>query len=127
MSPCHGPLLDSDRVCSIGCCFVHRTWLVWTPQIRGPMGADFGALVDQFCGLGPCLIPWSTVDDRNPASSYTCIYVLYYHISYGFGLQGLYEVTLGFYISGPKVSTHPTGRKIERFCGVAEGPKCCLP
>ena len=27
------------------------------------------------------------------------------------------------YISGPKVSTHPTGRKIERFCGVAEGPE----
>ena len=26
-------------------------------------------------------------------------------------------------ISGPKVSTHPTGRKIERFCGVAEGPE----
>ena len=27
------------------------------------------------------------------------------------------------YISGPKVSTHPTGRKIEQSCGVAEGPE----
>ena len=27
------------------------------------------------------------------------------------------------YISRPKVSTHPTGQKIERSCGVAEGPE----
>ena len=34
-----------------------------------------------------------TVDDRNPASPHNiCIYVLYYHMSYGFGIQGLYKV-----------------------------------
>ena len=27
------------------------------------------------------------------------------------------------YIGGPKVSTHRTGHKIERSCGVAEGPE----
>ena len=31
--------------------------------------------------------------------------------------------SLDLYISGPKGSTHPTGRKIERSCGVAEGPE----
>ena len=29
----------------------------------------------------------------------------------------------GIYIGGPKVSTHRTGHKIERSCGVAEGPE----
>ena len=39
----------------------------------------------------------STLDDRDPASPYRCILVLYYRNSYGSRIQGLYKVMQDFY------------------------------
>ena len=39
----------------------------------------------------------NTADGTNPASTYICIYVLYYQNSYTFGVKGLYKAMQDFY------------------------------
>ena len=49
-------------------------------------------------GLQVGLGLWNpTVDDRNPASAYIGIYVLYFKNSYAFGICGLYKLLQDFY------------------------------